>query len=161
MPSAEQYHYLLQPPAGGSLDHKDKFTYISHQAIRVNLIRIFGYGNWSFNTFDPTFLHEEQKPTKAGRTNYHVIYRVTGKLDVTFDDGRTATFTETAVDKAQHPELEQAHDNAVKGAASMALRRCAMNLGSPFGLGLYFDGNLSDVVTWTIDTNKIEKEARA
>jgi hypothetical protein len=42
------------------------------------------------------------------------------------------------------------HDNAVKTAASDALKRCAINLGTQFGLSLYDDGSLADVVRNTI-----------
>lgn len=157
MPSANQHHMLLQPPAKGSLEVKDGFTYIAHQSVRVNLIRIFGFGNWSFNILDHECLHEGKVPNKRGGENWLITYRVRGTLSVTFDDGRTATFTEVACDSGRNPQYEQAHDNAVKGAASMALRRCAMNLGSVFGLGLYFNGNTSDVVNHTIDTQQQTK----
>jgi hypothetical protein len=154
MPSEKQQDLLLQAPAQGSLEKKDGFTYISHQAIRVNLIRIFGWGRWSFELIDQECLHEGKRPNRKGGDNWIITYRVMGRLSVEFDDGRTATFTEAAVDSAINPMYEQAHDNAVKSASSMAIRRCAMNLGSVFGLGLYFDGYTGEAIKHTIDSSE-------
>lgn len=156
MPSSQQTLMLMQAPAAASIKKQGKFDYISHQAVRLNLIRTFGYGGFDFELLDVTLLKEESKPAKTG-SNWHVIYRVHGRLTVRFDDGRVAHYTEVSVDKSQHPELEQAHDNAVKGAASMCLRRCSINLGSLFGLGLYFNSH-GDVVSWTLESRIAAEE---
>ena len=156
MPSTKQQALLLQGPQS-PIKMIDGFAYLDHAAVRVTLNRVFGFGNWSFDIIDYDLLDvtEHEKANGKGY-NHHVIYRVRGVLTVRFDDGRTATFTEVAADKARHPELEQAHDNAAKGAASMCLRRCAMNLGGQFGLGLYFSAKNNaykgDPVSWTVDT---------
>jgi hypothetical protein len=42
------------------------------------------------------------------------------------------------------------HDNAIKTAASDGLKRCAINLGTQFGLSLYDNGSRTDVVKMTL-----------
>lgn len=155
MPSAKQHQLLLMGPQS-PIKMIEGFAYLDHAAVRVSLNRVFGFGGWSFDIHDYDLIEADTAPKKGGGTNHVVTYRVRGTLSVTFDDGTTATFSEVAVDKARHPEIEQAHDNAVKGAASMCLRRCAMNLGGQFGLGLYFSTKnkayKGDPVAWTVDT---------
>ena len=155
MPSVQQQDLLLKPPAPASLSEKDGFTYVGHQFIRVSLNRIFGFGNWDFGVDDVTCLADRSDP----KGKHLVAYRLRGTLNVRFDDGTAATYVEYAAKQATHPLHDQAHDNAVKGAASYALRRCAINLGSVFGLGLYFadpqdSGRKSsykgEIVRWTI-----------
>ena len=53
------------------------------------------------------------------------------------------------------------HDNAVKTAASDALKRCAINLGTQFGLSLYDDGRTTDVVKGTLVMPEGVAEAEA
>ncbi|WP_367880534.1 Rad52/Rad22 family DNA repair protein [Salinispora arenicola] len=42
------------------------------------------------------------------------------------------------------------HDNAIKTAVSQGLKRCAVNLGDQFGLGLYNGGGVDAVVVRTV-----------
>jgi hypothetical protein len=46
--------------------------------------------------------------------------------------------------------LGDLHDNALKTASSDALKRCAINLGSQFGLSLYDNGTLREVIRGTL-----------
>ena len=48
------------------------------------------------------------------------------------------------------PSRGDAHDNAVKTAESQALKRMAINMGTQFGLSLYRDGQIEDVVRLTL-----------
>ena len=58
-------------------------------------------------------------------------------------------YTESAVGSAIGSRAE-AHDNAVKNAATDALKRAAMNLGTQFGLSLYDKGSTKDVIKTTL-----------
>ena len=44
----------------------------------------------------------------------------------------------------------EAHDMAIKTAESDALKRAAINLGTQFGLSLYDEGSMKDVVGMTL-----------
>jgi hypothetical protein len=60
-------------------------------------------------------------------------------------------YTEAAVGSASLPRRGEAHDMAIKTAESDGLKRAAINLGTQFGLSLYNDGTLKDVVGATLD----------
>ena len=60
------------------------------------------------------------------------------------------TYTEAAVGSATLPQRGEAHDMAVKTAESDAIKRAAINLGTQFGLSLYNNGDLKDVVKATL-----------
>ena len=79
-----------------------------------------------------------------------------------------ARYTESAVGSTSGPAnmIGEHHDNAIKTAASDALKRCAINLGTQFGLSLYNDGSRNDVVKMTLvkpegveDTEPSEEQA--
>jgi hypothetical protein len=61
-------------------------------------------------------------------------------------------YTESAIGSTSGPAsmVGEHHDNAIKTAASDALKRCAINLGTQFGLSLYDDGSTRDVVKNTL-----------
>jgi recombination DNA repair RAD52 pathway protein len=74
-----------------------------------------------------------------------------------------ARYCEAAAGSASGPAtmLGDHHDNALKTAASDALKRCAINLGTQFGLGLYDKGSTAEVVMGTLvkpEGVKTEKE---
>lgn len=46
--------------------------------------------------------------------------------------------------------LGEHHDNALKTAASDATKRCAINMGTQFGLSLYDNGSLREVIRQTV-----------
>ena len=67
-----------------------------------------------------------------------------------------ATYTETAIASQTGPDVGEVADFAVKTAESDALKRCAINLGTQFGLGLYNNGGLGDVVRVLLEPDQRE-----
>jgi recombination DNA repair RAD52 pathway protein len=104
---------------------------------------MFDFGGWSFEVISAEVAYEEK-----GERNWEVGYKVIGRLIIhgIGKDGENAVYTEAAVGPASLPNRGEAHDMAVKTAESDALKRCAMNLGTQFGLSLYDDGRTTDVV---------------
>jgi hypothetical protein len=75
------------------------------------------------------------------------------RLDIRDQNGtHLCTYREGAVGSTSGPAnmIGEHHDNAAKTAASDALKRCAMNLGTQFGLSLYDNGTTNDVVKRTL-----------
>ena len=70
------------------------------------------------------------------------MYRCIGRLtvgDTTYEDASVG-------DSTNQVSPGDAHDLAVKSAVSGALKRCAVNLGTQFGLSLYAGGATHDVI---------------
>lgn len=118
--------------------------------VRRHLLRVFGWGGWDFDVVSCDLVSErskwdEQNPLKGRHT---VVYRVVGRLTIRDPEGnRLASYEDGATgDAANQPSLGDAHDMALKTAMSQALKRCAMNLGDRFGLGLYNGGRTDAVV---------------
>ena len=51
-----------------------------------------------------------------------------------------------------NPQRGESHDMAVKTAESDAIKRAAINLGTQFGLSLYNNGSLKDIVVMTLSS---------
>ena len=82
-----------------------------------------------------------------------VAYRATVTLTVYSPGGiPIATYTEAGAGgmTASAGMRHDAHDNAIKTAQTSALKRCAVNLGTRFGLSLYDNGATHDVVARTL-----------
>lgn len=115
--------------------------------IRRHLIRIFGFGGYSTETLSLDLVAERE--TKQGdRSRWTIVYRAQVRLTVHATDGREIAHFEdgAAGDAVNQPSLGDAHDMALKTALSQALKRCAVNLGDQFGLGLYNGGKADPVV---------------
>lgn len=128
-------------------------SYLEAWDVKAHLIRVFGFGGWSADVLDSTLVFED----KSEKGNWEVAYKVTLRLvihpadqeqRVVFD---SASYTEAAVGSAFLPKRGEAHDMALKTAESDALKRAAINLGTQFGLSLYNNGSLQDVVIQTLD----------
>lgn len=52
----------------------------------------------------------------------------------------------SATGGAESSGIGDLHDNAIKSAASDALKRCAINLGTQFGLSLYDNGSTREII---------------
>lgn len=156
--STAQHNYLGAPAinstriASRSQGGKS-LSYLESWDVRAALIRVFGFGN-----FDLTTEHVHQcyvRDVEVGQNKnpgIDVAYLVTMKLTIKDPDGEAiATYSETAVGSAVGSvNYGDLHDNAVKQASSDALKRCAINLGTQFGLSLYNDGSRQDVVRVTL-----------
>lgn len=144
----QQYQQLLKPLNPSRVakrQHANRsLSYLEAWDVKAHLIRIFGFGGWSWNVIKADLAFEE----KTDKGMWNVGYKVIGCLS--FVD-LSSHYTEAAVGSATLPQRGEAHDMAIKTAESDALKRAAINLGTQFGLSLYNDGSLKDVVGVTLD----------
>jgi recombination DNA repair RAD52 pathway protein len=117
-------------------------SYIKGHEIRAALIRVFGFGGWSEESLSNEILMAKEVPQSRDKTktNQYIVARATVRLTLPCPDGcgYTAVYTESACATGQQPEWGESADQAVKSAETYALRRCATNLGTQFGLSLYW-----------------------
>lgn len=133
----------------------DGLSHLEAWDVRAHLIRIFGFGGWDEvdGGQGTVLLYEVQTQTRGGKDAWKVAYRATRKLTVRDPDGDLlCCYEATAVGESIMPDFKRgdAHDMAIKTAESQALKRCAINLGTQFGLGLYDNGGVRDVVRGTL-----------
>lgn len=130
------------------------FNHLQAWDVRRYLTRVFGFTGWGEEITDVTLISERAVPVAKSddRFKYTVIYRVTTRLTVYDVDGAFLTsFSGTAVgDAINQNALGDAHDLALKTAASQALKRAAHNLGDQFGLSMYNGGDTRPVVNWSV-----------
>jgi recombination DNA repair RAD52 pathway protein len=143
-----QYAQLMKPLHSSRVAKRSQagrsLSYLEAWDVKAHLIRIFGFGGWSWDVQTAELMFEEQNE----KGQWNVGYKVIGQLRI-HDLG--CTYTEAAVGSASIPQRGEAHDMAVKTAESDALKRAAINLGTQFGLSLYNDGSLADVIHTTLD----------
>lgn len=151
----QQYEQLLKPlnvtrvakrKGAGTLE----LSYLEAYDVKAHLIRIFGFGGWNWNVTDATLMYEE----KVG-ANWSVGYKVLGTLHVPL---LNCTYSEAVVGSAINPQRGECHDMAVKTAESDAIKRAAINLGTQFGLSLYNNGSVRDIVLQTLDVAEGEEK---
>lgn len=145
----EQHEVLLRPLNGSRVAKRKQagqsLSYLEAWDVKAHMIRIFGFGGWSWNVTQAEVAFEDTVVSKSGGENWNVGYKVVGTLSVA-----GATYTEAAVGSATLPSRGDAHDMACKTAESDAFKRAAINLGDQFGLGLYNGGQLVPVVKATL-----------
>jgi hypothetical protein len=153
----EQYDTLMKPLNGTRVAKRSQggkqLSYLEAWDVKAHLTRVFGFGNWDLETLDSRFIATREYQSQNDKEMVEVIWSAKMRLTIRDPFGRTiCTHSETAVGNASGPVnmLGEHHDNAVKQAASDALKRCAINLGSQFGLSLYDDGTLREVIKGTI-----------
>ena len=141
----QQYDQLLKPLNESRVAKRGQagrqLSYLEAWDVKAHLIRIFGFLNWSADVITADLAFESEKDGK-----WNVGYKVVLCLRV-----NGASYTEAAVGSATLPSRGEAHDMAIKTAESDALKRAAINLGTQFGLSLYSNGSLRDVVGRTLD----------
>ena len=144
----KQYEQLLKPLNPVRVSQREqagrKFTYLEAWDVKAHLIRIFGFGGWNWNVSEANIAFED----KNEKGYWNVGYKVVGTLTIPCLD---CTYSEAAVGSATLGQRGDAHDMAIKTAESDALKRAAINLGTQFGLSLYNNGQLEDVVRQTLD----------
>lgn len=144
-------------------------SYLEAWDVKAALIRVFGFANFSADVVDSKVIRMERDApafTGSGDSkrrkmdadgnpdfNWSVTAMVTLRLRIHMTD---ATYTETAIASQTGPDVGEVADFAVKTAESDALKRCAINLGTQFGLGLYNNGGLGDVVRVLLDPRQRE-----
>lgn len=117
-------------------------SYLEAWDVKAHLIRIFGFGEWSWDVLSADLMFEQDTGGK-----FNVGYKVVGQLRI---HATGATYTEAAVGSSTLGQRGEAHDMAVKTAESDALKRAAINLGDQFGLSLYNNGAVAPVVVQTL-----------
>jgi recombination DNA repair RAD52 pathway protein len=141
-----QYAQLLSPLNESRVAKRQQagrnLSYLEAWDVKAHLNRIFGFLNWSADVLESSLAFEE----KNEKGQWNVGYKVTLALRI-----NGASYTEAAVGSANLPQRGEAHDMAIKSAESDALKRAAINLGTQFGLSLYNNGSLRDVVIQTLD----------
>jgi recombination DNA repair RAD52 pathway protein len=154
--TGEQHDYLLNPLRSSRIATRSQggknLSYLESWEVRAHLNRIFGFTNWDLDMID--YDHVADRPYRNNdKDMVEVIWKARMRLAVKDQYGEhLASYTEAAVGSASGPAnlLAELHDNALKTAASDAMKRCAINLGTQFGLSLYDDGSRSDVVQTTL-----------
>lgn len=153
--TTRQIEVLMKDLAPSRVAVMDGMSHLEAWDVRAHLTRVFGFGHWDEVDTDgpPVLLYEQQTQTRGGKDAYKVAYRASRRLVVRDPDGQTlATYEATAVGESTMPDFKRgdAHDMAIKTAESQALKRCAINLGTQFGLSLYNNGDVRDVVRMTL-----------
>lgn len=161
MLNQQQYEQLLKPLNPNRVAKRQQagrsLSYLEAWDVKAHLNRIFGFGGWSWDVLNADLAFEDQNEKGQWNVGYRVVGRLTimgihttvGTDHIITD--RDATYTEAAVGSASLPQRGEAHDMAVKTAESDALKRAAINLGTQFGLSLYDNGSLKDVIHATLD----------
>lgn len=141
----EQQTQLLKAIHPSRVAKLDGMSHLAAWDVRAHLIRVFGFGEWSADLVEISCLYDQETVTRAGKEARKVAYRATVRLTI---HATGATYTEAAVGESIMPTFKHgdAHDMAIKTAESQAFKRCAINLGTQFGLSLYDAGSTNDVV---------------
>lgn len=152
MISKQQHDRLLSAPNDKAVHTRSQagktFTYMAQHAVRAELIQTFGFDGWTGEVVETDLIESKQIDEKKWMAIWRVRYRLTVRWQSEYPT--TSTWVEDAVASAFGSSQPDTLDQALKSAASDAMKRCAMNLGSRFGLGLYFDGFRGDVIKQTI-----------
>lgn len=152
--TAAQYEYLMNPLRSARIATRQQggktLSYLESWEVRAHLIRIFGFGNFDVEVIDNELVFVRDYENNGAKQE--IAYKATVRLTVRDERGRQiACYQEAAVGSASGGNgFGDMHDNALKTAASDALKRCAINLGTQFGLSLYDDGSRMDVVRKTL-----------
>lgn len=148
-----QLAVLVQPINPNRVSRRDGFSYVEAWDIKAMLIRVFGFGGFSVEVLEDSIIdireNGRQGTKKDGSPRQpNVIARARVRLTVfgIGPSGQDAVYTESAVGSAFGPDIGDIAEQAIKTAASQGLKRCAINLGTQFGLSLYQNGSLQDVV---------------
>lgn len=154
--NAKQYETLLSPIRPGRVSTRKQggkdLSYVEAWDIKAHLTRIFGFCNWDSEILDYAHVATREY-TRDGSPMVEVIYNCRVQLTIRDADGNhLCRHSEAAAGTTSGPAsmLGEHHDNALKSAESDALKRCAINLGSQFGLSLYKSGSLAEVIKQTI-----------
>ena len=138
-------------------------SYLQAWDVKAMLLKVFGWGGFSTEVLNAEIVqirehaagtagHVVRKETKWAKQGDpktpQVIAQVTMRLTLhnIGPAGQDVVHTETAVGLNSQWDIGEACDTAIKSAESDALKRCAIFLGTQFGLSLYNAGDYADVV---------------
>lgn len=122
-----------------------KLSYLQAWDVRASLIRVFGFGGFSIEVLKSEVVEVERDVAKAsgGTTAFRVTALCTVQLRI---PQLGATYSESAMSSQSGAVFGDVGDFAVKTAVSDAMKRCAINLGTQFGLSLYNNGSNRDII---------------
>ena len=155
----EQIGALMGPISGSRVATRNQggatLSYVEAWDIKTTLIRIFGFGGFSAEVIDSRLVQIRETngfPQHANKDGSpktpQIIAQSTVRLTLFGIGplGQDAVYTETAIGANSGWDIGDVADNAIKSASSDALKRCAIYLGTQFGLSLYNNGDRKDVV---------------
>lgn len=121
-----------------------QLSYLEAWDVRASLIRVFGFGGFSIRTLNVEMMNVG-KPSEegSGKAAWRVSIMAHVELHIPQLD---ATYSEVAVSSQSGSTWGDVADFAAKTAVSDAMKRCAINLGTQFGLSLYNQGSTNDIV---------------
>lgn len=150
---AETTKQLLAPINPRRIKTANGHDHVPGHEVIAHLIRVFGFGNFSYEMVEPPKLIFEQcrddevKPT----SRWNVCYRATMRLTI-FDENHNVIvwYEDSSTGDAQNQTRADGHDLALKSAITLAKKRCAVHLGDQFGLSLYNRGQRDAMVLRTM-----------
>lgn len=132
-------------PARISKKPNTNLSYLEAWDVKACLIKAFGFGGYSSEVLSSEIIKAEQVPQASNPQKMNWV--VTSKATVRLTIHQTgAVYTEAAIASSKQPDFTESADMSLKSAASDGLKRCAIFLGTQFGLSLYNDGSEVDVV---------------
>ena len=161
--SLAQIGILMQPIRGTRVASRQQggktLSYLEAYDVRAHLIRIFGFGGFDAEVLDYDQVFVRDYTNNDDKPMQEIAYKARVQLTIRDRNGvAVSRYTECAVGSASGGSgFGDLHDNALKTAVSDALKRCAINLGSQFGLGLYDQGSRAEVVRMLVEDPRGEQ----
>lgn len=123
-------------------------SYLAGWDVKATLIRVFGFGGWDAEVVHSEVLEINRiQPGEGGNRTDHVQVEVVALATLRLGIHQTgAVYSETAISSQKGRDVGEVADFAMKTAETDALKRCAINLGTQFGLSLYDNGSHAEVV---------------
>ena len=165
--TTQQLQGLLSPLHGQRVKSRSQggrsMSYLEAWDVRATLLRVFGFGGFDVVVSDARIINQDQKLARDKEGNprktkwqddlmhWHITAQATTTLTVRDGHGGQAVYSETVTALQTGPDHGEVSDFAMKTAASDGLKRAAVNLGTQFGLSLYDQGSLADVVRNTVE----------
>lgn len=144
--NADQVGLLMSPLHSSRVAHRSQggrqLSYLEAHDVRATLIRVFGFGGFCIETEDCRVM-DISRVGEDNTGNYRVTAMAKTRLTIPTLE---ATYTDVAAATQTGPVLGDVMDFAIKTAVSDSMKRCAVNLGTQFGLSLYVDGATADQV---------------
>jgi len=157
----KQLKTLSEPLDPARVSQSGGQSHLEAWDVRATLSRIFGHAEWSSDLLDVVMVYEENTAPDKPEPRWRCGYRATVRITI---HATGATYTEAAfggtIGTMPNSKRDDAHDTAIKTAESQALKRAATNLGTAFGLSLYNDGAMGDVVGAALAVDVIEATQR-
>ncbi len=110
-----------------------KLSYVQGWQVIDELNQILGPGEWGYDTEVLPVLVDEKYTDKYGKEKWRVTYNCKCTLRV----GGGYPIGDYGTGHGIDADRGQAHESAIKEAATDALKRCAKSLGRRLGLALY------------------------